>query len=344
MTRGRGGSPAVLGGTAAVRVLLAGVVVLLAAISYFPFRWDPPRIVRNQVVRTADNSLRFGEMNAARTPGTPAWLRQARTSGSVQIRMEVNPQSSQRDASMMMLASNFWDTDFAIGQDHSSLRVWLRRPGSDEGGNPPFTVDGALQARRWTSVGVLVHRDSIRVQVNGRTRLDAHIPADSPSVWTAGQIALGDEVHGGGPWPGTIRLAQVSTPSYAVDYVRPGALSIPAHFLYFPDHIEPFPPTDRADWLIIPLQSLLFVPVGFLIVWARRPPMRPIPATLLAAGLSVLLAAGKILFYGRHIAVADVVMQTAGALLGALLAWRWARHRAPGTRTLWLDRGGAHPP
>jgi len=325
------------------RILLAAMVVLLAVISYFPFHWDPPRIVRNQVVRTADGSLRFAEKNAARTPWTPAWLRRARTSGSVQIKIEVNPQSLQQNASMMMLASNFWDTDFAIGQDHSSLRVWLRRPGSDEGGNPPFTVDGALQARRWTSVGVLVHGDSIRIQVNGRTRLGAHIPADSLSVWSAGQIALGDEVHGGGPWQGTIRLAQVSTPGYAVDYVRPGALSIPAHYLYFPDHIEPFPPVDSADWLSFALQSLLFVPVGFLIVWARRPPIRPVPATLLAAGLSVLLAAGKALFYQRHIAVADVVMQTAGTLLGVLLAWWWARHRAPGAGTPWMDRGGAHP-
>ena len=175
-----------------------------------------------------------------------------------------------------------------------------------------------------------MHGDSLRVQVNGRTRLAAHIPPDSPRVWTAGQIALGDEVHGGGPWQGTIRYAQVSTRGYVVDYVHPGALSIPGYYLYFPDHIEPFPPTDWADWLTFPLQLPLFVPVGFLIVWARRPPIHPIPATLLAAGLIVPLAVGKLLFYGRHIAVAEVVTQTAGALLGALLAWRWARYRAPG--------------
>lgn len=72
--------------------------------------------------------------------------------------------------------------------------------------------------------------------------------------------------------------------------------------------------------------------------------MRPIPVTMLAAGLSVLLTAGKVLFYQRHIAVADVVMQTAGALLGALLASWWARHRVPGAGTLWLDRGGTQRP
>jgi hypothetical protein len=310
-------------GVAVARLLLAGMVFLLAVIAYNPFRWDPPRIVRNQVTRTADGSLWFGGMNNARTPGTPAWLDRVRTSGSVQIKLEVKPRSARQRASMMMLASNFWDTDFAIGQDHSGLVVWLRRPGSDANGDPPFTVGGALPPRRWASVDVVVQRDSVRIQVNGRTRLAARVPAVSTRVWSAGQVALGDEVHGGGPWRGTIRYAQVSTPGYAVDYVRPGALSIPGHYLYFPDHIEPFPPPSRADWLTFPLKLLLFVPVGFLLVWARRPPIRPIPAALLAAGLAVLLAAGKFLFYGRHMAVADIVMQTAGGLLGALLAWRW---------------------
>lgn len=233
---------------------------------------------------------------------------------------------------MMMLASNFWDTDFAIVQDHSSLRVWLRRPGSDVSGDPPFTVDGAFQARRWASVDVLVHGDSLRVQVNGRTRLAARIPADSPQVWTAGQIALGDELHGGGPWQGTIRSAQVSTRGYVVNYIHPGALSIPAQFLYFPDHLEPFPPGDWEVWLTFALKLLLFVSVGFLIVWARRPPIQPLPATLLAVGIIVPLAAGKLLFHGRHVAVADVVVQTAGALLGAMLAWWWARRHTASRR------------
>jgi len=108
-----------------------------------------------------------------------------------------------------------------------------------------------------------------------------------------------------------------------------------------PDHIEPCPPPSRADWLTFPLKLLLFVPVGFLLVWARRPPIRPIPATVLAAGLAVLLAAGKFLVYGRHMAVADIVMQTAGGLVGALLAWRWARRHTPGREA--LPRGGGVP-
>jgi hypothetical protein len=284
-------------------------------------------MVRNEVTRTADGSLRFREMNEARTRGTPGWLADVRASGIVQIKLEVDPQSSQEQspASIMMLASDFWHTDFAIGQNHSDLLVWLRRPGSDANGNPPFAVDGALQPWRWNSVDVMLQRDGIRIDVNGTRRVTERLPADSLSIWGAGQIALGGEVHGGGPWQGEIRQAVVRTLGHAVDYVRPGALSIPEHYLYFPDHIAPFPPLNRGEWQALFLHLLSFIPVGFLIVWARRPPVRPIPATLLATGLAVMLAAGKFLFHARHAAVADIVIQSAGTLLGALLAWRWAR-------------------
>jgi glycopeptide antibiotics resistance protein len=72
------------------------------------------------------------------------------------------------------------------------------------------------------------------------------------------------------------------------------------------------------------LHFLSFIPVGFLIVRSRRPPVRPAPATLLAVALAVALAGGKFLFHDRHTEVTDLIVQTAGALLGALLAWRRA--------------------
>ena len=323
-----GASPRVRGIATAPLIALLGMILLLTYSAYFPFDWDPPRTVRNDVTRSADGSLRFGELNAARTPGTPAWLHDVRTSGIVQIHLEFNPQSLQKQSrSIMMLASNFWDTDFAIGQDHSDLAVWLRRPGSTANGDPPFTVAGVFHSQRWTSVDVMLRRGDLRIDVDGTTRVTEHLPADSLRVWSAGQIVLGDEVHGGGPWQGEIRHAEVSTSGYEVDYVRPGALSIPGHYLYLPDHIPPLMPSGLGAWLIVLLHLLTFIPVGFLIVWARRPPLRPVPATLLATGLAVVLAAGKFLFHGRHMHVSHIVVQAIGALLGALLAWRLAHQR-----------------
>lgn len=311
--------------TTVCRAALLGMVLLLIVTAYYPFNWDPPRTVRNDVTRALDGSLRFGDMNDARTPGTPSWLPAVRTSGMVQVQLEFEPRSLREHASIMMLASDFWNTDFAIGQDHSNLLVWLRRPGSDSNGDPPFVIGRAVQLRRWNHVGVVVQRNHVSVYVDGRTRLTERLPPDSPGVWGPGQIALGGEVHGGGPWQGSIRHAEVRTSGQVIDYVRPGALSIPGSYLYLPDHIDPFAPTDMEDWLHALLHLLSFIPVGFLIVLARKPPVRPVPATLIAAALAVALAAGKFLFYARHTSAADIITQAAGALLGALLAWRLAR-------------------
>lgn len=72
---------------------------------------------------------------------------------------------------------------------------------------------------------------------------------------------------------------------------------------------------------------LSFVPVGFLIVVARKPPVHPILASAIGAALAVLLAAGKFLFHARHKSLAIVVVEAVGAMLGALLASWWAHTR-----------------
>ncbi len=319
--------------TAVCRAAMLAMVLVLMVIAYFPFTWSPPRMVRNQVARDQDGSLRFGGMNYARTSATPSWLQEVRTSGAIRIRLQATPQSPRQNALIMVLASDHWHTDFAIGQYRSSLQVWLRRPGTDTEGVPGFAVDGVLQPQRRISVEVMLQHGDLRIAVDGRTRLTGHLPTGLTRMWGPGQIALGDEVHGGDPWHGQIRLAQVRTPGYAVDYVRPGALAIPQRYLYLPDHIRPFPPTTRNQWLAAFLNMLSFIPLGFLIVVSGRPPVRLAPATLLAVAAAVVLGAGKFLFHARHTSVVNMVMQVAGGLLGALLASRLAHAKH---KTAWL--------
>ena len=132
-------------------------------------------MVRNDVTRVANGSLRFGEMNDARTPGTPGWLHAVQTSGRAEISVAFRPQSPLETAAIMMLASDFWHTDFAIGQDHADLLVWLRRPGSDGNGDPPFTLHGVIQPQRWNNVQVILQRTAIRIDVDGTPRLSQHL-------------------------------------------------------------------------------------------------------------------------------------------------------------------------
>ncbi len=296
-------------------------------VAYFPFSWSPPRTVDNQVVRGADGSLSFGTMNAARTPGTPSWAAQVRATSTVRIRLEVDPASDRGRGSMMMLAGDYSHGDFSIQQYDSYVLVWLNRPGADLTGAPPFAVPDALQAGRWTTVQVAVDRGELTVDVDGVRRMTDHLPVDALRGWGQGRIALGDEVHGGGPWEGRIRSARVSTAGGDIDYVTPGALSIPPRYLYLPDHIEPFPPVSPDQWLRTILDMLSFLPVGFLLVRCRRPPLRPVTAVVCVAALAVVLAAGKIFFADRHTSLGVVLLQVTGGLLGALLAWWLARRR-----------------
>lgn len=310
---------------AACRALLAAVIIVLIVGAYYPFSWDPPRTVHNQVARMSSGILRFGGQNYARTQAPPAWLPAARRSGAVEIQLEADSAAPNQRASMMMLASDFWHMDFSVQQQRSDLYLWLRRPGSDPEGDPPFVVHGVVQPHHWISVDVLLRGDRLRIEVGSRTRLATRIPANTPSAWGPAEIALGDAVHGGNPWQGEIKQAEVRTGGFAVNYVHPGALSIPPNDFYSPDHIEPFPPPDIAQWLRALVDVLTFIPAGFLIVWSRRRPLHPAAATVLAAVLALALAAGKFLFHGRHTSLANVLGQTIGALLGALVAWQLAR-------------------
>lgn len=320
---------------AACRILLAAVIGVLVVGAYYPFSWSPPRTVHNQVTRTTDGALRFGTMNRARTPGTPGWLATARRTGAVEIRLEAEPGSGRQHAPMMMLSSDTWHVDFAIVQARSRLAVWLLRPGTGTNGRPAFAFPRVLHPHQWFSVDVLLNGGRIRIDLDGRTQLVRQIPGGALHMWGPGQVALGDAVHGGWPWQGEIRLAEVHTGSYTVNYVHPGALSTPSTYLYLPDHIEPFPPTDGGQWLLALLDLVTFIPAGFLLVWSRRPPMHPVTATLITAALAVLLAAGKFLFADRHTSLANVIGQVIGGLIGALLARRLARsERVAG----WLRR------
>ena len=308
---------------------LAGLVVVLVVTAYYPFEWEPPRLQRNHVTRTADGTLRFGAWSTATTAGTPSWLAEARASGRVEVELEASSWVADRGPlAIMMLADDYWHADFVIGQDHDELLVWLRRTGSRGNGAPPFVVPGVWRPHRWVAVRLRVDGQELRIDVDGATRLTRPLPAGSLRRWSGAHLALAHAIHRGGPWQGEVRGAVVRTPGQAVDYLRPGALVIPERYLYVGEHVLPFPPPSKAEWATLVLHFASFVLVGFLLVLARRPPVRPLPATLAATGMAGALAAAKFLFHGRHTAVADVVVEVAGAVLGALLAHRAAARPA----------------
>lgn len=318
--------------------MLFFTVAVLAILAYFPFAWDPPHTVRNAVTRTEEGYLRFGEWNFARSSGSPEWLLAAQTAGRLNIDVEARPQFPQHNtpASIMMLARDYWHTSFAIAQSDSNLVLWLRRAGSTENGDPPFTVSHVFRPHHWSRVSVQIAGMRLAVIVDGTVRLNEILPSKPLSAWDSGRIALGNEVHGGRGWSGEIRRAEVTTVGDSIDYVRSAALVVPPSYFYFPDHIAPFPPPTAGEWFILLLHLLSFVIVGFLVMWTRRPPVGVLSATITAFGLAVVLSLGKFFFHGRHTSVADLVTQFLGALIGVLIG-QWALRKAKGSRPVSRD-------
>jgi VanZ family protein len=300
-----------------------GLVAMLTVVAYYPFTWDPPRSVRNTVTRPTDGSLRFGTMNRARTSGDPSWLGAARGGGRAEIHLVVLPDfpRTESESSIMLLARDYWRLDFRISEADSRMTLQLRRTGSNVEGEPPIVVDGAFRPGHWTTIDVLLRGDRVTVGVDGEQRAVQRFGAGSFDLWSGGRLALGGEVNGGGSWQGRIRTAEVRTSAGSVDYVAPGALTVPASYVLLPDHVTPFPPPTPTEWLILLFHLVSFVPIGYLLVTSRRPRRDVRTATLAAGVLALALAAGKVLF-PRHTAVADVVVQVIGAFLGALMATR----------------------
>ena len=300
---------------------LLGVLFLLLVTAYFPFHWDPPRVVSNEVARSASGSLRFGEMNRARTSGTPAWLADARNSGIVQIELGVrqsHPSSTPRHR--MMLASDFSHTDFALGQTHPDLLLGMRRPGSDSNGGSTFAVGGALQSRRWNHVVVTRRRrDPDRRQ--RFTSVDRKAPGGRPSAGARGGCARRRS-----SWR---RSMAGRNPAGRGAHARPRGRLRPPRCAFHPCALSVLPgprrtlPAPQPEWwatlVLTSCRSSRSAtsssgPAGRQ--FARSPP--PCSRSLLA----LVLAAGKFLFHGRHTEAGDIVgrrRERCSALVGVAM-------------------------
>jgi len=305
---------------------LIALVLTLAAISYYPFKWNPPHQVQNGVTRTASGALHFGDENFAKTAGPPAWFADAVEKNSLDVGLVVKPAARQRwnPVSIMMLARSSDHTNFTMGQAGTSLVVWFRRLGSDPNGAPPLLVPNVFSVGRWTTIRMLVNGNRLSIAANGIVRRASPLSSESLRTWDpSSRVAFGDELYGGRAWQGEIQRALVKTPAHTTDYMRPGGLVVPKSYFNGFEHWQPsLQPSllTLEDVAVDLLHAVSFIPVGALFVRLRRPPLTVARATMCALALSLFLLLGKLLFNDRHLATADLVAETVGALVGATAA------------------------
>lgn len=312
------------------RLVLGALLTSHIVLALFPFRFDPPRPVTNDVTRTDSGSLVFGEHNRARSHGRPAWVDMAALGSSVRVSLSVRTHDVGQTgpARILSLARGPDQAALTIAQDAADIVVRVRRPGSLPDGRPPLVVRDVLSGDRWTDVVVHIHGRAVQVDAANQTRRVV-APGAVTSTWDdqRTRVALGSEPQGSKPWRGEVRAADILVGDHTHDLLSEQVLETPTRYWYIPDRGWQDPaPQSLTSVAVHALRALSFAPVGGAVVLTLRR-HSPRTATVVVVALAVSLTLSKWLVESRHPSWADVAVQSAGGVMGIAVALASRRHR-----------------
>lgn len=283
----------------------------------------------NRVERRADGALVFAAPAIALTRDVAGWLDAAIAREQLEIIVDVLPASLAQHGPARILSLS-GDTDFrnfTIGQTGADLVLRWRRTAAMWNGTPEFAIADVFADRQRHRIHVQAADDGLTVSVDGTQRLDEPLPPGSFATWTRQYwLTLGNEVTFDRPWLGEIHAARVGVDGAWVDYLERGRLAMPAD--YFPESykdrvIEPIPFVHArytfgmaVDWLV---NLLGFVPLGALLVWWFPAMIGVGRATVCALLLSLVIELTQFMLPWRYPGLDDLVLNTAGGLIGAWL-------------------------
>jgi hypothetical protein len=318
------------------RIAFVAGVLLLLAISWWPFRLDVPRLRETGVETGSDGSLRFVDEAFASTTGPPGWLASALDDGHLEVALRVRSDDRDQTGPARVLAlsaapqgasRDLLEQNLVIGQEGPDLIVRVVRPGADGQGTPPLIAAGVFAEPAWREVE-LVLDDAVTLTVDGRVRAREAPTAGWAELWNdRHELSLGNTSSGERPWAGTLARATVVTGGEVVDVLTSPELDVQQPARRLPDRLTDEvsrPPAQRA--LIGGLHLLLGMALGAALVagW----PDRAVRSHLrLLVGLAVVANVGKVVVAGRHPSFATALLQAGGAGLGVTAMYQVVRTR-----------------
>lgn len=321
----------------ALALLLVGMVLA----SWFPFRFEPPRTLDNGLRVVAADEWSFDAPGIAVTPDPPEWLLPAVERGTLVLELDVRSADASQEGparivSLSEPADRGRDTsqqNLVVGQQGLDLVVRVRRPGSDALGEPALVVEQAFASGGWQRVVVRLDAEAVSVQLADRTPVV--VPTDEPwwSTWDlAPVLTIGNTPSGMRPWIGGIRDGSVAAGATVWPLLAADAYERPDPFAAVPPRLRDDEPRQLWHRLVVGgLHLAAGCGLGVLLV-LRRPATSPGLHLLVAAVVSIVLNAGKIIVATRHPSAATVVVQVAGAALGIVLTARVVGRSRTGTR------------
>lgn len=310
--------------------LAAWAAFVYWTVGFYPFRWSLPfKTYDNAAKLNAEGGWHFSEPGIVKTPAAPQWLAEVINRSSLQIILEVRPahHSQFGPARILSISQDPYSRNLTIAQEGTDLVLRLRTPLTSLNGMPSYQIEDVFAHSGWQRIEVLIHSGKVQVQINGEPCIAAQLPAHALWSWAHHYIlALGNEVTFDRPWLGDIRRAEIHVGEMGLDYASAGLLDAPKRY-YVPRsncllQIVPlFCGELDQDRLLDWLTNLIgFVPFGLIV--ARVFPHRGMvqTAALASFGLSLSIEVGQLFLPARFPTSEDLLLNSVGGALGAILA------------------------
>lgn len=313
-------------------LLVLLVPAAYALVTLFPFNWTAPTRLPNAAAWRPGGGIAFPQRGIARLDSAPAWIAYARERNRLELDLRVMPflQDQGGPARIFTISEDTWHRNLTVGQDGSDLVIRLRTPWADTNGMPNVRIPVVFQANAWVDLGIRVEPGILQVDIGGNPQLRRVLPPAPLQGWDPTyRLALGNELTYDRPWLGEIQHAIVRTGDLEVDYAAPGSpLVAPAGFLAYNKTpiLVPFQELETLDAI---LNLVFYVPLGLLFgaLTRRHVSGRWWLALLATLAVTVTLETLQLFVPDRQPSIDDVLFNTAGGLMGILLAQRPGMHR-----------------
>jgi hypothetical protein len=306
---------------------LVQLAIVLLTLSYavvllYPFKWQPPHLVRNGVQLSAAG-LSFVSPGIAYTEDAPDWLADAIDSNhlSLVIHLRAFEQPQHGLARIFAISRDHRSRNIAIGQNGTDLIVRIQTPNHNgSGGNPRFILKDVVKDLSFHKLNMTIRPGSIVVYLDGKLMFHDTLSGSPLQTWhKKSQLVLGNDLTGNRPWRGEITQATVTAGDTTIDYTKPGMLFAPKEYWSF----EGRPPlmvstaTPARDLI---QNVLLFLPMGVLLyLSSSHGGLRAAASAVVAAGAISAFFELLQISVGRNPSVTDVFCNMTGAMLGFLL-------------------------
>jgi VanZ family protein len=325
------------GRTALVLSLLILSVYTLTALKPFQPRTQP---LINGAEITDEGTLCFLAPGMAFTTAPATWMDHAIEHNEFALHMRLRSFAPNQGgpARIFTVSLNGSVRNLTVGQAGSELFLRLRSPVTSENGLPEYRIAGVFEKPDWRDIDLMVNQQGFELLLDGETVLSQPLPEHSLKDWERRfRVGLGNELTSDRPWVGEVSVCQVQAGEQVIDYLAPGALTIPL-FAHRRQSVY-----DLSFWLRQPhyvrdlmWNFLAFIPLGFLLATWRGPRGSFVLAVCVCSMSSLFAEAGQAFVEYRMTSILDWVTNTGGAMVGAAAArgllMRYARNNRGGPR------------